>query len=154
VKESGLIWIGPGHDAIDKLGDKRQAKDYLAQHRPEIPLIPGYSGKEQSVEALQKEAEAIGYPVLIKAAAGGGGKGMRVVHDSNLFAAELEAAQSEGLRSFGSSDCLLEKYIERGKHVEIQMLGDAHGQDHRRGAMSMVDTGTPGFNVGDRSDPW
>ncbi|KAH0181024.1 3-methylcrotonyl-CoA carboxylase subunit alpha, partial [Aureobasidium melanogenum] len=127
VKESGLIWIGPGHDAIDKLGDKRQAKDYLAQHRPEIPLIPGYSGKEQSVEALQKEAEAIGYPVLIKAAAGGGGKGMRVVHDSNSFAAQLEAAQSEGLRSFGSSDCLLEKYIERGKHVEIQMLGDAHG---------------------------
>lgn len=127
VKENGLIWIGPGHEAIDKLGDKRQAKDYLAQHRPEIPLIPGYSGSEQSVEALREEAEAIGYPVLIKAAAGGGGKGMRVVHASTSFAAEFEAAQSEGLRSFGSSDCLLEKYIERGKHVEIQMLGDAHG---------------------------
>jgi acetyl/propionyl-CoA carboxylase alpha subunit len=127
VKESGIIWIGPGHDAIAKLGDKRQAKDYLAQHRPEIPLIPGYSGRAQSVEALRKEADLIGYPVLIKAAAGGGGKGMRVVHDSDAFAAGLEAAQSEGLRSFGSSDCLLEKYIEKGKHVEIQVLGDSHG---------------------------
>lgn len=127
VTEVGLVFVGPGPDAIAKLGDKRHAKDYLAEHAAEIPLIPGYSGKEQDSKALRKQAELIGFPVLIKAAAGGGGKGMRVVHNSEAFAGELQQAQSEGLRSFGSSDCLLEKYVERGKHVEIQMLGDSHG---------------------------
>ncbi|KAI5194394.1 hypothetical protein AUEXF2481DRAFT_6279 [Aureobasidium subglaciale EXF-2481] len=127
VKEAGLIFVGPDEHAIAQLGDKRQAKDYLTKHAPEIPLIPGFSGKEQDSEALRKQADSIGYPVLIKAAAGGGGKGMRVVHHSGSFNGELQQAQSEGLRSFGSSDCLLEKYIERGKHVEIQMLGDSHG---------------------------
>ena len=73
VKDADLLFVGPGPDAIARLGDKRQAKDYLNEFAPEIPLIPGYSGKEQNVEALLRQADAIGYPVLIKAAAGGGG---------------------------------------------------------------------------------
>lgn len=127
VKAAGLIFVGPGPDAIAALGDKRQAKELLTKHAPTIPLIPGYSGRAQDDTTLMEQAEKMGYPVLIKAAAGGGGKGMRVVHDSPSFADALRQAQSEGLRSFGSSDCLLEKYILRGKHVEIQLLSDKHG---------------------------
>jgi len=127
VRAAGLIFVGPGPEAIAALGDKRQAKELLTKHAPKIPLIPGYSGLAQDDATLREQAEKMGYPVLIKAAAGGGGKGMRVVHDSSSFAVALHQAQSEGLRSFGSSDCLVEKYILRGKHVEIQLLSDKYG---------------------------
>lgn len=109
------------------LGDKRTAKDYLSAHAPEIPLIPGYNGSEQSVERLTKEAGRIGFPILIKASAGGGGKGMRIVHEESRLKEELKRAQSEAQRSFGSSDCILERYIQRSKHIEMQIVGDSHG---------------------------
>jgi acetyl/propionyl-CoA carboxylase alpha subunit len=110
------------------LGDKRSAKQYLLKHASQVPLIPGYNGSEQNPEQLLLEADRIGFPILIKASAGGGGKGMRIVRERQQFADELERAKSEAQRSFGSSDCILEKYIESSKHVEIQILGDRHGR--------------------------
>lgn len=127
VRDAGLIFVGPSAHAISVLGDKRQAKEFLLREAPQVPLVPGYTGTAQDARTLEREAEKIGYPVMIKAAAGGGGKGMRIARDRHSLRNELGSAQSEAMRSFGSSDCLLEKYIEKGKHVEVQILGDCGG---------------------------
>lgn len=113
---------------MSTLGDKRSSKAYLRDHAPDVPLIPGFSGSSQDDEALREAAHEIGFPVMLKASAGGGGKGMRIVREAGELKHELERAQSEAQRSFGSSDCILEKYIESSKHVEIQILGDSHGE--------------------------
>ncbi|KAJ5683493.1 hypothetical protein N7462_006658 [Penicillium macrosclerotiorum] len=128
VREAGLIFIGPSASAMSTLGDKRSSKAYLQKHAPDVPLIPGFSGSSQDAEALRSAAEEIGFPVMLKASAGGGGKGMRIVREVSQLKDELERAQSEAQRSFGSSDCILEKYIESSKHVEIQILGDSLGK--------------------------
>lgn len=113
---------------MSALGDKRLAKEYLQKHAPDVPLIPGFSGKSQDPADLVKAATEIGFPVMLKAAAGGGGKGMRVVRDAQQLRAELASAQSEAQQSFGHSDCILEKFVEQSKHVEIQIVGDRHGE--------------------------
>lgn len=128
VREAGLVFIGPSAGAMSTLGDKRSSKEYLRKYAPDVPLIPGFSGSSQDDEALRKAAHEIGFPVMLKASAGGGGKGMRIVREAGELKQELERAQSEAQRSFGSSDCILEKYIESSKHVEIQILGDSHGE--------------------------
>ena len=92
--DAGLIWIGPSPESISVLGDKRSAKEYLTNHAKSVPLIPGFSGKSQDPEILKKEAEKIGYPVLVKASAGGGGKGMRIVRKSEDFIEELQVTRS------------------------------------------------------------
>jgi len=112
VIEAGLIWIGPSPESISVLGDKRSAKEYLHQYAKNVPLIPGFGGKSQDPRVLKEEAQKIGYPVLVKASAGGGGKGMRIVRRSEDFVDELKRAQSEAQRSFGNSNCLIEKYID------------------------------------------
>ena len=94
VMDSGLIWIGPSPESISVLGDKRSAKEYLTKHAKSVPLIPGFIGKSQDPDVLKKEAERIGYPVLVKASAGGGGKGMRIVRRSDDFIEELQVRQS------------------------------------------------------------
>ncbi|TVY37814.1 Methylcrotonoyl-CoA carboxylase subunit alpha, mitochondrial [Lachnellula subtilissima] len=127
VREAGLVFLGPSPRSMAVLGDKRSAKQYLLKNAPSIPLIPGYNGSEQSIDRLIVEADRIGFPILIKASAGGGGKGMRIVREREHLASELARAQSEAQRSFGSSDCILERYIERSKHIEMQILGDSHG---------------------------
>ncbi|KAF9250412.1 hypothetical protein DTO027I6_4053 [Penicillium roqueforti] len=127
VHDAGLIFIGPSPSAMSTLGDKRSSKDYLRAHAPEVPLIPGFSGSSQDAEALGRVATEIGFPVMLKASAGGGGKGMRIVREAGQLKVELERAQSEARRSFGSDDCILEKFIESSKHVEIQIMGDSHG---------------------------
>ncbi|TVY93941.1 Methylcrotonoyl-CoA carboxylase subunit alpha, mitochondrial [Lachnellula willkommii] len=127
VQDAGLVFLGPSPNSMAVLGDKRSAKQYLLKNAPSIPLIPGYNGSEQNINRLVVEADRIGFPILIKASAGGGGKGMRIVRSREHLASELERAQSEAQRSFGSSDCILEKYIERSKHVEVQILGDSQG---------------------------
>ncbi|KAH6967754.1 carbamoyl-phosphate synthase L chain, ATP binding domain-containing protein [Ilyonectria sp. MPI-CAGE-AT-0026] len=127
VAEAGLIFLGPSPSAMSTLGDKRRSKKYLQDNAPDVPLIPGFSGSSQQVGDLEKAAEEIGFPVMLKASAGGGGKGMRIVWESAQLRDELERAQSEASRSFGSSDCILEKYVESSKHVEIQIIGDKHG---------------------------
>ncbi|TQN64402.1 Methylcrotonoyl-CoA carboxylase subunit alpha [Colletotrichum shisoi] len=127
VRRAGLIFVGPPSEAMSTLGDKRSSKDYLRQKAPEVPLIPGFTGTSLEIEDLKKAAVDIGFPVMLKASAGGGGKGMRVVHEVSQLQSELNRAQSEAQRSFGSSDCILEKFIENSKHIEIQVVGDQYG---------------------------
>lgn len=128
VREAGIIFLGPSSLAMSTLGNKRTSKEYLLKNAPEVPLIPGFSGTSQNQQDLEEAAKSIGFPVMLKASAGGGGKGMRIVHDPSTLKGELERAQSEAKRSFGSDDCILEKYIEAGKHVEVQIIGDSHGR--------------------------
>ncbi|MGX9354949.1 ATP-binding protein [Roseobacteraceae bacterium S113] len=125
VEAAGLIFVGPSATAIRAMGLKDGAKRLM--EAAGVPVVPGYHGAAQDVETLAKEAEAIGYPVLIKARAGGGGKGMRRVDRAEDFAAALEGAQREGQASFGDPACLIEKYIQSPRHIEMQVFGDATG---------------------------
>ncbi|MFT4956584.1 MAG: 3-methylcrotonyl-CoA carboxylase alpha subunit [Brevundimonas sp.] len=126
VTAAGLVWIGPPPAAIRAMGLKDAAKTLM--DKAGVPVTPGYLGEDQSLERLQKEADAIGYPVLIKAVAGGGGKGMKKVERSADFAAGLAGAQREGEASFGDPRVLIEKYITRPRHIEVQVFGDSTGE--------------------------
>ncbi len=125
VEASGLRFIGPSSSAIRAMGLKDAAKDLMTKSG--VPVVPGYHGSNQDADFLAKEADSIGYPVLIKARAGGGGKGMRKVDNPNDFRAALEGAQREGLSAFGDAHCLIEKWITTPRHIEIQVFGDDHG---------------------------
>ena len=126
VIDAGLIWIGPRPDSIRAMGLKDAAKKLMAEAG--VPTTPGYLGEDQSEERLQKEADAIGYPVLIKAVAGGGGKGMRKVEKKADFKAALQSAKREAAAAFGDDRVLLETYVQRPRHIEVQVFGDTHGQ--------------------------
>ncbi|MFO7679642.1 MAG: acetyl-CoA carboxylase biotin carboxylase subunit [Chloroflexota bacterium] len=123
--DAGLIFIGPTPEAIAAMGNKRAAKALV--EAAGVPTIPGYSGAEQSDERLQAEAERIGFPLMVKAAAGGGGKGMRVVSDPAQLAEALASARREAQQAFGSDDLLLERALLQPRHVEIQVIGDTQG---------------------------
>jgi 3-methylcrotonyl-CoA carboxylase alpha subunit len=123
--KAGLVFIGPTPEAIAAMGDKSAAKRLM--EKAGVPLVPGYHGEEQDVARLAKEAERIGYPVLIKASAGGGGKGMRIVRSGSEFTAALEGAQREAKSAFGDARVLIERYLERPRHIEVQVFGDTHG---------------------------
>ena len=125
VMAAGLVWIGPPPAAIRAMGLKDAAKSLMIAAG--VPVTPGYLGEDQSLASLQTEADAIGYPVLIKAVAGGGGKGMRKVERAEDFADGLASAQREGQASFGDPRVLIEKYITRPRHIEVQVFGDSHG---------------------------
>ncbi|MFC3579590.1 acetyl/propionyl/methylcrotonyl-CoA carboxylase subunit alpha [Sphingomonas hylomeconis] len=125
VIDAGLIWVGPSPDSIRAMGLKDAAKARMIAAG--VPVTPGYLGADQSPERLAAEADAIGYPVLIKAVAGGGGKGMRRVDDSADFADALVSCQREAASSFGNTDVLIEKYILSPRHIEVQVFGDTHG---------------------------
>ncbi|NQY99209.1 MAG: acetyl-CoA carboxylase biotin carboxylase subunit [Bdellovibrionales bacterium] len=125
VIEAGLIWVGPKPESIEAMGLKDAAKERMIAAG--VPVTPGYLGEDQSLERLSAEAEKIGYPVLIKAVAGGGGKGMRKVDDPADFAASLESCQREAKASFSNDEVLLEKWITSPRHIEVQVFGDAHG---------------------------
>ncbi|RIA99106.1 carbamoyl-phosphate synthase L chain, ATP binding domain-containing protein [Glomus cerebriforme] len=127
TSNSGICFIGPLPETILAIGDKIRAKNLLAEHLPSVPLIPGYNGLDQSIEVLTREALEIGFPVLLKASAGGGGKGMRVVREKSKLREEIEHAKSESLRAFGSDELLIEKYFDSIRHVEIQLIGDNYG---------------------------
>ena len=122
---AGLVFIGPPASAILAMGLKAESKRLMEQAG--VPLVPGYHGANQDPALLQAEADRIGYPALIKASAGGGGKGMRVVEKSEDFAAALASCQREAINSFGSDAVLIEKYVQRPRHIEIQVFGDTHG---------------------------
>ena len=124
-EEQQIEFIGPPCSAITAMGSKSAAKEIMAAAN--VPLVPGYYGTNQDIEFLQAEAEKIGFPVLLKASAGGGGKGMRIVHDIANFAEALTACQREALSSFGDAQVILEKYIEQPRHIEIQVFADRHG---------------------------
>jgi acetyl-CoA carboxylase biotin carboxylase subunit len=125
VTAAGLVWIGPPPEAIRAMGFKDAAKSLMAAAG--VPVTPGYLGEDQSPERLKSEADKIGYPVLIKAVAGGGGKGMRKVEHAQDFAAALISCQREALASFNDDRVLLETYVSRPRHIEVQVFGDAHG---------------------------
>ena len=123
--QAGLVFIGPPAKAIAAMGSKSAAKRLMEQSG--IPLVPGYHGDNQSPDFLQAQADTLGYPLLIKASSGGGGKGMRVVHSAQEFKAALSACQREASHSFGDAHVLLEKYLERPRHIEVQIFADQHG---------------------------
>ncbi len=123
--QAGLVFIGPPAAAIQAMGLKAESKRLMGEAG--VPLVPGYHGADQDGKLLQKEADRIGYPVLIKASAGGGGKGMRVVEKSADFAAALASCQREAIHSFGDAAVLIEKYVQRPRHIEIQVFGDTQG---------------------------
>jgi 3-methylcrotonyl-CoA carboxylase alpha subunit len=122
---AGIAFIGPPDGAIRAMGSKSEAKTLM--EKAGVPLVPGYHGAEQDGAFLRAQADAIGYPVLIKASAGGGGKGMRVVRAGDEFEAALASCKREAASSFGDDRVLVEKYLERPRHIEIQVFADAHG---------------------------
>ncbi len=125
VIDAGLIWVGPKPSSIEAMGLKDAAKKLM--RAAGVPVTPGYEGDDQSVERLKQEADAIGYPVLIKAVAGGGGKGMRKVDAAADFEAMLESCRREAKASFSNDEVLLEKWITSPRHIEVQVFGDSHG---------------------------
>ena len=125
VIDAGLIWVGPDPASITAMGLKDAAKALMADAG--VPVTPGYLGDNQDPDHLADQAAAIGYPVLIKAVAGGGGKGMRLVERPADFADALLSCQREAAASFGNAHVLIEKYIERPRHIEVQVFGDRHG---------------------------
>lgn len=122
---AGLIFIGPSPTAIRAMGEKHTAKQLM--QAAGVPVTPGYHGNEQDLTSLKSAAQELGYPVLIKAVAGGGGKGMRVVESAEAFAEALASAQSEAKASFGNDQVLLEKYLAKPRHVEVQVFADNYG---------------------------
>jgi acetyl-CoA carboxylase biotin carboxylase subunit len=123
-EKEGVIFIGPHPGAIRAMGSKSEAKSLMSKSG--VPVVPGYQGEDQSKERLLKEANAMGYPVLLKAAAGGGGKGMRIVHSENEIETAINAAKRESKSAFGDDELIIEKYIASGRHIEFQIFGDKH----------------------------
>ena len=126
VGEAGLVFVGPPPAVIAALGSKQGAKRIAA--RAGVPVVPGYAGDDQATAVFASAADAIGYPVLVKAAAGGGGRGMRIVRQPGELAEAIDRARGEAAAAFGDDTLLLEKFVERPRHIEIQILGDSHGQ--------------------------
>ena len=125
VADAGLVWVGPRPSSITAMGLKDAAKKLMAEAG--VPVTPGYMGENQDPAFLAQEAGKIGYPVLIKAVAGGGGKGMRLVEKPEDFIDSLASCQREAASSFGNDHVLIEKYIQRPRHIEVQVFGDSHG---------------------------
>ncbi|TZF87769.1 acetyl-CoA carboxylase biotin carboxylase subunit, partial [Cognatilysobacter lacus] len=125
VEAAGIAFIGPPAASMRKMGSKAGAKDLM--QAAGVPVVPGYTGDDQDGAVLQREADRIGYPLMIKAAHGGGGKGMRIVRTSPEFAAHLESCQREARNAFGRDRVLLERYIEKPRHIEIQVFADRFG---------------------------
>ncbi len=125
VESAGLVFIGPSSASMRKMGSKAGAKELMAAAG--VPVVPGYTGEDQSPNTLSREAARIGFPLMIKAAHGGGGKGMRIVHRLDDFMAHLESCQREARSAFGRDRVLLERYVQSPRHIEIQVFGDRHG---------------------------
>ena len=158
--DAGLVFIGPPASAIAAMGSKSAAKSLMEKAR--VPLVPGYHGKDNDAALLAREAGRIGYPVLIKASAGGGGKGMRRVDKAEDFAAALASCQREAKASFGDDHVLVERYVTRPRHIEIQVFADAHGNGvylferdcsvQRRHQKVLEEAPAPGLSAGRRAE--
>jgi excisionase family DNA binding protein len=125
VRRAGLAWVGPPPAAIAAMGDKGAARRTAAEHG--VQVLPGYDGTDQDDARLEAEATRLGYPLLVKPSAGGGGKGMRVVRDGSALGEALDAARREAARAFGDDRLILERLLEGPRHVEVQLLFDEHG---------------------------
>ena len=126
VAECGLAFIGPAPESIRQMGDKARARD--TARRAGVPILPGSDGALRTIEEAQEVASSIGYPVILKASAGGGGRGMRICWNGEELEKAFETARNEAERAFGVADVYIEKYLERPRHVEIQIFGDHHGR--------------------------
>jgi len=126
VEQAGLVFIGPRAASMRKMGSKAGAKILMQAHG--VPVVPGYTGEDQDPALLAREAARVGFPLMIKAAHGGGGKGMRIVRDAGEFAAALESCQRESKGAFGRDRVLLERYVATPRHIEFQVFGDHHGR--------------------------
>ncbi|MCG6876790.1 MAG: acetyl/propionyl/methylcrotonyl-CoA carboxylase subunit alpha [Betaproteobacteria bacterium] len=124
-EKAGIVFVGPPAAAIRAMGSKSAAKTIM--QKAKVPLVPGYHGDKQDPATLQKEADKVGYPLLVKASAGGGGKGMRIVEQSSDFAGALASCKREAASAFGDDKVLLERYLRRPRHIEIQVFADRHG---------------------------
>lgn len=124
-EQADITFIGPGADAIELMGSKRLSK--IAMLQAGIPCIPGYEGDDQSEQTLLREAQRIGFPLMVKASAGGGGRGMRLVHDAASLPEQIKTARSEALSAFGSDELILERALIEPRHIEIQIFADGHG---------------------------
>ena len=124
-REAGVVFIGPKPESIEAMGSKAEAKALMEKHR--VPLVPGYHGEDQDGKTLLAQARKIGFPLMIKAASGGGGKGMRIVRAENEFADALASAQREAQGAFGDARMILERYVEHPRHIEFQVFGDTLG---------------------------
>ncbi len=124
-QDNNIVFIGPPVDAILAMGLKATSKALM--EKAGVPLTPGYHGTNQDADFLKQQADSIGYPVLIKASAGGGGKGMRLVERSEDFLSSLASCKSEARSSFGNEDVLIERYVIQPRHIEVQVFGDTHG---------------------------
>tara|TARA_B100000965_G_scaffold406084_1_gene443083 strand:+ start:711 stop:2054 length:1344 start_codon:yes stop_codon:yes gene_type:complete len=124
--ESGFKFIGPDPKVIEIMGDKIRAKELIESLG--VPVVPGYTAKIDSQDQIEKVVNDIGYPVIVKAAAGGGGKGMRVVNEENELWDSVISAQNEAQRAFGNGEVFIEKYLKKPRHIEIQVFGDGHGK--------------------------
>ncbi|HJR72378.1 MAG TPA: biotin carboxylase N-terminal domain-containing protein, partial [Luteimonas sp.] len=125
AETAGIVFIGPKAASMRKMGSKAGAKELM--QAAGVPVVPGYTGEDQSPATLQREADRIGYPLMIKAAHGGGGKGMRIVRVLDEFLPALESCQREARNAFGRDRVLLERYVEKPRHIEIQVFADTHG---------------------------
>jgi 3-methylcrotonyl-CoA carboxylase alpha subunit len=156
---AGIVFIGPPSAAMRTMGSKAEAKNLMQRHG--VPLVPGYHGADQNPARLLDEAERIGFPVLIKASAGGGGRGMRVVGSTAEFAAALEGAKREAGAAFGDDSVLLEKYLPTPRHIEVQIFADRHGNTmhlferdcsiQRRHQKVLEEAPAPGLEVAQRN---
>ncbi|KAJ8144751.1 hypothetical protein OY671_002167, partial [Metschnikowia pulcherrima] len=125
VEEAGIAWIGPSHETIDAVGDKVSARTLAINN--DVPVVPGTPGPIDSTEEAKKFVEKYGYPVIIKAAFGGGGRGMRVVREGDSIEDAFTRAKSEALTAFGNGTCFIERFLDKPKHIEVQLLADSYG---------------------------
>ena len=126
VEAAGIAFVGPKPETIEVMGSKAEAKRLMKEAA--VPLAPGYEGEDQATATIQAEADRIGYPVLLKAAAGGGGKGMRIVREAAGLRGELESAKREAMSAFGDDRFIVEKYLDAARHLEVQVFGDGRGE--------------------------
>jgi 3-methylcrotonyl-CoA carboxylase alpha subunit len=124
-EDAGIIFIGPKASSIAAMGSKAESRHLM--QKLGVPVVPGYDGDDQAMETLERETERIGFPALVKASAGGGGKGMKIVRERDELRAAIESAKREAMKAFGNDQLLIERYIEEPRHVEVQVFGDAHG---------------------------
>jgi len=153
-EHNGIIFIGPDAESMSKMGDKARAREIM--ENSEVPVVPGFHGKEQNLDLFLKEAEKIGYPVMLKPSAGGGGKGMRVISESEEFESSLESAKRESLNAFGDDRMILEKFVSDPRHIEVQVLFDSNGNGvhlyerdcsvQRRNQKIIEESPAPGIN--------